>query len=654
MVKKTFEQFVEEAKAIYGDKFEYLMEKFVNMETHFEAKCKKHGLLLIHPNRHLHDGQECLSCKNDTKKDKQLQEFIEKANKKHDNKFDYSKAKYVTNNTKLTIIGKSCKHEFEQTPYSHLNSQGCPKCNGTAKGTTNDFIAKAKAKYGDKFDYSEVVFVNRNSDVKIKCPDHGVFTQTPQNHLKSTYGCPKCYKAIEIKPPGQKLTTEEFIVKAKAVHGNKYNYNLVDYKNSNTPVKIRCLVVPEHGIFEIKPHSHITHEVGCPKCSSQKLTTEMFITKAKAVHGDKYDYSLVVYKGTDKKVKIKCPDHDHIFEQTPATHLRGSACPLNAKNKKSNTAEFIEKAKKVHGDVYDYRLVNYINSTTLIEIICRQNIPFHIFEQAPSQHLSGYSCPACSEYGQLTEIEFLDKCFDIHGDRYDYSCLKYSKMTDDVVIICPDHGKFIQRAVNHANGQGCPKCGRMETGNKLRKPIEIFIEQARAIHGDKYDYSDITYINSRSTKINIYCNYHKKYFMQALYSHLAGSGCPKCAFIGCSKKQIAWLEYLMIKHNIYIQHAKNKGEYKVGDFKVDGYCVETKTVYEFHGDLFHGNPEIYKMTDKHPLKDCTFMDLYMKTLRKDQYIRKQGYKLITIWENDWNILILAAKKIQRWWRLMKS
>ncbi len=124
-----------------------------------------------------------------------------------------------------------------------------------------------------------------------------------------------------------RLTTEEFISRARRVHGNKYDYALVEYSVTRVPVKIICR---EHGEFEQQPHSHLSGR-GCKPCGrlaagkARRLNTEQFIAKAKRVHGDKYDYSLVSYETARLPVKIVCPAHGE-FEQKPKSHLLGRGC----------------------------------------------------------------------------------------------------------------------------------------------------------------------------------------------------------------------------------------------------------------------------------------------------------------------------------------
>ena len=192
----------------------------------------------------------------------------------------------------------------------------------------------------------------------------------------------------------KRLTTEQFIKRAKLVHGNKYDYTLVEYKNTDTKVKIIC---PVHGIFEQRPNDHLKGK-GCSKCSKKssakkrQKTTEQFIEEAKKIHGDNYDYSLVNYQGNKIKVKIICPIHG-IFEQSPNDHLGGKGCKFCAGNIIKTTKQFIEEAKKIHGDNYDYSLVEYVNAKTKIKIIC--NNCKKIFEQTPDKHYK-QCCPYCS------------------------------------------------------------------------------------------------------------------------------------------------------------------------------------------------------------------------------------------------------------------
>ena len=282
---------------------------------------------------------------------------------------------------------------------------------------------------------------------------------------------------------GKKLTTEEFIRRAKEIHGDKYDYSKVVYKGVDTPVTIIC---PIHGEFQQTPYHHINRKQGCGKCADEftsercSSTTDEFIRKAKEIHGDKYDYSKVVYKKAIKPVTIICPIHGE-FKQTPHDHLRYSGCKKCADEKRMknnsqrlSTEEFIKRSVEKHGDKYDYSKVNYVNSNTPVRIVCSKHGDFM---QLPSIHMGGAGCPKCAGRGTTTE-GFIQKAREIHGDKYDYSKVKYQSVDIPVTIICPIHGEFQQTPYHHINRkQGCPICvGRFGKENKLKLLTEYDLE----------------------------------------------------------------------------------------------------------------------------------------------------------------------------------
>lgn len=211
--------------------------------------------------------------------------------------------------------------------------------------------------------------------------------------------------------------------------------------------------------------------------------TQAFIEKAQKVHGDKYDYSKVVYITGDQAVCIICPKHGE-FWQKPRVHLRGRGCKqcwIDGISTKlsSNTEEFIKKARKVHGDKYDYSKVDYKGTTTKVTIIC----PVHgEFEQTPNSHLNGNGCYQCGRDMsglklRLTQDEFISRCNIIHNNKYDYSKTIFKGQVNPITITCPKHGDFIQNAGLHLRGCGCPKCGNITSTAEyeLRDYIESII-----------------------------------------------------------------------------------------------------------------------------------------------------------------------------------
>jgi hypothetical protein len=197
----------------------------------------------------------------------------------------------------------------------------------------------------------------------------------------------------------KKLTTEEFIAKAKEVHGGTYSYSATVYTGNSYKVNIKCNL---HGEFTQKANSHLNGR-GCPKCGllkraeSRSLGSSLFVIKATAVHGQRYDYKDVVYRSNNSNVEIICPSHGK-FTQTPTSHLRGANCPKcaasrRADNKTLTTEMFIHKARAVHGEKYTYEAAHYTGTYEKIVITCVKHGEFH---QAPNSHLNGNGCPKCA------------------------------------------------------------------------------------------------------------------------------------------------------------------------------------------------------------------------------------------------------------------
>lgn len=193
----------------------------------------------------------------------------------------------------------------------------------------------------------------------------------------------------------KKMTEEDFFKRMKENFGDMYDFSESVYKGYEEDVTYRC---PEHGYITTKARNLIKG-YGCKACSMKKVKTALsktqdkFIEEAKAIYGEKYDYSLVEYVNSNTKVKIICNDCGHTFETRPSDFLRKHGCPYCYGNVRLSTEEFVERAKIVHGDKYDYSLVEYVNNSTKVKIIC----PEHgVFEQTPNAHLRGEKCPRCA------------------------------------------------------------------------------------------------------------------------------------------------------------------------------------------------------------------------------------------------------------------
>lgn len=187
----------------------------------------------------------------------------------------------------------------------------------------------------------------------------------------------------------KKYTINDYILKAKSIHGDLYDYSLVNYIGIKIPIVICCEI---HGPFLQRPDHHIMG-AGCPKCGGRLLLSrEQFIKKSNIIHNFKYCYDKVIYKNNYTKVEIICIEHGSWY-QIPNSHLQGNGCPKCAGKIRLTQEEFIDRAKIIHNNKYNYNLVNYINAKIKVKIIC---IKHGVFAQTPDAHLQGFGCRKCS------------------------------------------------------------------------------------------------------------------------------------------------------------------------------------------------------------------------------------------------------------------
>ena len=379
----------------------------------------------------------------------------------------------------------------------------------------------------------------------------------------------------------------------------------------------------------------------------RKKDTKSFILDAKSVHGNKYDYSLVNYINSQTNVTIICNLHGE-FSQNPTTHTRAkSGCSFcgyitNTIKRQSNSEDFIEKSKIIHGDTYDYSKVEYTNNHTKVTIGCKIHGDFLI---KPNHHISyqQVGCRTCGliKRGNCTKKflhKFLEEANAVHNFKYDYSKVIYENTDKSVEIICKRHGAFFQKPSNHINQkQGCRLCAYIISANKTKLTLDEFKLRANVKHNYEYDYSSANYTVIVG-EVDVICKIHGKFRVIA-HSHLRGYGCVLCTTKKSkSKAGTSWLNSLNIK-NIIHEHPLIENRKQ----KVDGYDAETNTVYQFHGTYWHSSPKIYKPNEIHPQKNITHGENYQRTLSSDFQLLCWGYNLIVMWEYDWN----DFKKITR-------
>lgn len=301
--------------------------------------------------------------------------------------------------------------------------------------------------------------------------------------------------------------------------------------------------------------------------------------------------------------------------------------------KKLTTAQFIEKAIKIHGNKFDYSLTNYKQTHANIKIIC---VIHGYFLQTPGNHLQGSGCPKCANIRRIVSnsknsSDFIAEANLIHNHKYDYSNVEYINAYTNVVIFCPIHGKTNQQPTRHLNSSGCPYCGASTRSISKTNNLVDVISKCCTTHNNKYDYSLVKYVNNY-TKIIIVCPNHG-IFAQTPNSHTQGAGCPKCSK-HVSKKENTWLNY----HNIPDNPDSRQVYIKINNIgiRVDGFNPSTNTIYEFWGDFWHGNPKVHHKNSPNVITKCTFGELYERTQYKRQLILSGKYNLIEIWEDEWD------------------
>lgn len=438
------------------------------------------------------------------------EKFIEKAKAVYGYKYDYSKVIYKGWADNVIVIDNYTKEEKEVKPKNFLYSYQKYK-RLTKEEKANAFIKKSKEKFGDKFDYSKVKYVDSQTPVTLICKEHGEFNVNMYRHLYSKDGlCPLCNNSSVNEYNGQvlpfsrggvkHLSTDYIIKKCQYIYGDKYDYSKVEYKGGSSRTEKIEIICPTHGSFFKFIDKICKRDCGCPKCAKEEKmlndvvsNAKKFIEKSKNKFGDRFDYSEVVYVNSQTPVTLICKEHGIRFSTTPSNHFtsRFGGCKecynkyveslksLNKPKKPKLTEEerkerrsesekkhFIKKAIKKFGDRFDYSEVMYVDYNTLVNIIDKEENN-EIFSIKPCNFLkSKNGRPDKFHMGKrLTTEEFIERAKKIHGNKYDYSKVNYKADKIKVCIICPKHGEFLQTPHNHLNsirnGCGCPKCSHM-------------------------------------------------------------------------------------------------------------------------------------------------------------------------------------------------
>lgn len=317
----TTQEYIEKAKSIHNNVYDYSKTKYVKSHSKIEVNCLVHGPFILKAYAHL-NGNGCRQCSYGGNSGKTYDEFLQRANEIWNGKYQYEKSSFKNFKTPMNMIC-SIHGTFSLDPTAHVakKPRGCQACARLVypneKKSTEKFVQESKSIHGDLYNYDETIYENSGKEVKIVCKIHGSFMQKPSKHLAG-HKCPECQNRV-------KMTKSKFLESASSLHGDKFDYSNIDFQNSRKEIEIVCKI---HGRFMQTPYQHINTKFACPECSvyNKKMNTERFINECKSVHGDKYDYSNVVYTCRKQHVLIHCKEHGP-FLQIASVHKNGSQCP---------------------------------------------------------------------------------------------------------------------------------------------------------------------------------------------------------------------------------------------------------------------------------------------------------------------------------------
>lgn len=504
--------FIQIVNTMYPDQYEYDKTVYIDLKKEVKLKCKKHGYFIISPYDILYKNKKCPNCIKyeetnfpekiieikdvDIKtngKTTTLENLIEKIKKIHKNNYKIYEETYINTIQPVKFYCNVHNGDFWIRPYSLLKGNKCKQCSITERNSnkilnySNAFIDKCTKKYGDIYDYSNSIYTKSNEYINVYCKKHDLtFRVLPYKHIGGQI-CPKCPPIThKYKMFNNKNIIERFIEK----HGNKYNYDSVIYSNMKEKIKIYCNRHKEY--FFQTPDNHLSG-YGCVKCGietnikNKTITYSDWVDKLRISREDKglfYDYSKAEkeYINLTTKVTIYCSLHNNYFKQTPGRHLAGSGCYFcgiekRTENLKLNTNDFIERSKEQHGyDKFDYSLVDYKNTITPVVLICKLHGEFSIL---PGNHLYNHiGCPKCqkeilSNRLSLSNEEYLNRVFDIYGDKFNYNLINYKTSNKNIEVICQTHGVFKVKPLVFLSGSGCPKC----RGSNPEKLISSYLEE---------------------------------------------------------------------------------------------------------------------------------------------------------------------------------
>lgn len=379
----------------------------------------------------------------------------------------------------------------------------------------------------------------------------------------------------------KRKSTNDFIVQAKEVHGDKYDYSKSEYINEVVSVGIIC---KEHGLFYQLPRNHVEAKQNCPKCSiknnssKRKFTTEFIIDRAKQIHGDKYDYSKVKYYGIDKPITIICNKHGE-FEQKAYQHInKKQGCPKCG----------IDRNKVMQ---------------------------------------KGF-------YKQLTKEQVIDNINKVHDNKYIIHDFEYKGYLTPITLECKEHGLFTRnyKAIVN-NGYGCRKCSLKKQGEKNKLSQEEVIEKLK-YKLPNYNFDKFVYKGYKNKSIIICDKNHET--RMSVQSLLEGHKCNRCSnMVSLWEKEI--IDYIKSIYNGKIINSDRK---ILNGKELDIYLPELNIAIECNGIYYHSTK-------------CGCNNNYH--LEKTKLCNAKGIRLLHIFDDEWrDKQDIIKSRIENWLGLTKN
>lgn len=411
----------------------------------------------------------------------------------------------------------------------------------------------------------------------------------------------------------KKLTQKEVISRIEEKYPNKFDFSEFNYVNSSTKVTLICKTCGHK--FNTTIQVLLKGKYGCPKCyrDQTKCNETDVIDRIKEIHGNYFDFSEFKYSQMRDKATLICNRCGTRIIETVANLVRtgdheiNELCPTC--RQQNNNILNAEKFKEQFNNKYQHRIdivdiSKYVNAKTKIQFIC--NDCGIIFESIPDVILhANIGCPECANKSRTSKKSnnqeyFISVCKRIHNNKYDYSKTIYHRNKDLITIICPEHGEFTQIAKDHMAGHGCPICAQLSRSKKKTKTTKQFIEEAKIIHGNKYDYSKVKYIK-RDKEITIICPEHGE-FSQIPIHHLNGHGCPKCKCSSGENIIIGLLENFNIRYNF--QYSLQSNTFSQSKMYIDFRFILNNKEYfiEYNGKQHYEPIEYFGGKDRYSIQ----------------------------------------------------